>query len=154
MESKKNIEKFHSKEHAQEKFDKGRERLVFESVGERKSEEQEKKDEIIKDDDIKISKDDSASENQERIKEIDDILAYGLNDIFLSLSSEKQQEFKKKGEQTRDKINQLLNSAKLSIGKIVILIKKWLSLIPKVNRYFLEQEAKIKADKIIKLKKY
>jgi len=32
------------------------------------------------------------------------------------------------------------------------LIKKWLLLIPGVNKYFLEQEAKIKADEIVKMK--
>ncbi len=154
MESKKNIEKIPSREQGQEKIDKDREIPAPEKTLEKKSEEQEKKDEIISDDDVQGSQGEILSESQERMKKIDDILAYGLNDIFLSMSPEKQEEFRRKGEETRDKINQLLNKAKLSIGKIVILIRKWLSLIPKVNRYFLEKEAKIKADKIIKLKKY
>ncbi len=95
-----------------------------------------------------------SEEKQARAKEIDDVLAFGLNDIFLSLSPEKQEEFKQKGEETVAKINNLLDKAKVNLGKIVILIKKWLAIIPGVNRFFLEQEAKIKADKIIKLKKY
>lgn len=116
----------------------------------------EKKDEsvAIDDKDVKEEKKEGQELNNERAQEIDDILAKGLNDIFLSLPADKQEEFRKKGEETRDKINQLLDKAKVNIGKIVVLIKKWLSLIPSVNRYFLEQEAKIKADKIIKLKKY
>ena len=116
----------------------------------------EKKDETPISD-VKIDTDQEEkieTEEDERLKKIDDILAFGLNDIFLTLSPDKQQEFKIKGEETRDKINLLLKKTKINVGKIVNLIKKWLSIIPQVNRFFLEQEAKIKADKIIKLKKY
>jgi hypothetical protein len=34
----------------------------------------------------------------------------------------------------------------------VDVIKRWLSIIPGINKFFLEQDAKIKAEKIIKLK--
>jgi len=50
------------------------------------------------------------------------------------------------------KINTLLDKAKINLGKIASLIRKWLSIIPGVNKFFLEQEAKIKADEIMKLK--
>lgn len=154
MESKKNLEKIPHIEQGQEKIDKDREKTSSEKIIEKKPENLEEKDELITDDDIDDTQDKNISESQQRINEIDDILAYGLNDIFLSMPAEKQGEFRKKGEETRDKIDQLLNKAKVNMGKIVILIRKWLSLIPQVNRYFLEKEAKIKADKIIKLKKY
>jgi hypothetical protein len=138
----------------------------FENLPEKKEQSQEKKVEkpvekkdesdkkiklpIIK----KVSQDEEVSEEKKhRSKEIDGILANGLSDVFLSLSPEKQDEFKKKGEETTVKINNLLDKTKVNLGKIVILIKKWLSIIPGVNRLFLEQEAKIKADRIIKLKK-
>ncbi|MBI4779503.1 hypothetical protein HY797_03570 [Candidatus Falkowbacteria bacterium] len=87
-----------------------------------------------------------------RQKQIESILAEDLAEIYLSLTPEKQQEFKVKGEQTANKINQLLAKAKINIGEIIKLIKKWLSLIPGINKYFLEQEAKIKADELVKLK--
>jgi hypothetical protein len=35
------------------------------------------------------------------------------------------------------------------VKKILALIRDWLKLIPGVNRFFLEQEAKIKTDKIL-----
>ncbi len=94
-----------------------------------------------------------SNEKLERAKKIDEVLAMGLNNIFLTLSSEKQDEFKKKGEETVFKINNLLDKAKVNIDKIVKLIRNWLKIIPGVNKFFLEQEAKIKADNIIKLKK-
>jgi hypothetical protein len=85
-------------------------------------------------------------------KQIEKILASGLEDIYLSLTPAKQKEFKLVGEQTAAKINKLLAKAKVNLGAIIRLIRKWLSLIPGVNRYFLEQEAKIRADEIIKMK--
>ncbi|MDD4900761.1 MAG: hypothetical protein PHS62_01450 [Patescibacteria group bacterium] len=85
-------------------------------------------------------------------KQIEKVLASGLDDIYLSLTPEKQEQFKRAGEETAGKINKLLSKTKVKLGAIVKLIRKWLSLIPGVSKYFLEQEAKIKADEIIKLK--
>ncbi len=83
--------------------------------------------------------------------EIEKILEKDLADIYVSLPPEKQRQFKVVGEQTATAINDLLVKGKLTIRKIVELIRKWLTLIPGVNRFFLEQEAKIKADEIKKL---
>lgn len=93
------------------------------------------------------------SEYEEREKQIENFLARGLEDIYLGLSKEKQIEFRRAGEETAKKINKLLESTKVNLGKIVSLIRKWLAIIPGVNKYFLEQETKIKSDEIIKLKK-
>lgn len=87
-----------------------------------------------------------------RAQEIDKILADGLHETFLKLSPKKQQEFKLAGEDTTAKINLLLNKTKIKVDKIISLIKKWLKIIPGINHFFLEQEAKIKADKIINIK--
>ena len=87
-----------------------------------------------------------------RANEIDAILADGLNDVFLKMNSAQQAEFKKTGEETVTKINQLLQETKVKVNKIVELIRKWLKLIPGVNKFFIEQEVKIKADKIMKIK--
>ena len=64
----------------------------------------------------------------------------------------KQREFKGEGEKTAAKINQLMSKTKVNVKKIINLIKKWLSIIPGINSFFLEQEAKIKADEIFKIK--
>ncbi|MDD5032145.1 MAG: hypothetical protein PHR36_03845 [Patescibacteria group bacterium] len=90
---------------------------------------------------------------KEREKRIEKIMENGLEDIYLSLPADKQREFKLEGEKTMKEINVLLDKVKVNIGKIANLIKKWLSLIPGVNKFFLEQEAKIKADEIMKLKR-
>jgi len=93
------------------------------------------------------------SGNKLREKQIEDALAKGLDEAFLSMPLQKQREFKKMGEQTAREINNLLDQAKVKIKKIITLIRKWLLIIPGVNKFFIEQESKIKADEIIKLKK-
>lgn len=90
--------------------------------------------------------------HQKREQEIDTLLSDGLSETFLAMSPDKQKIFKDEGEQTAKKINVLLDATKINLNKIVDLIRRWLSLITGVNRFFLDQEAKIKADKIIKIK--
>lgn len=89
----------------------------------------------------------------ERERAIESIMANGLEDLFLGLSPDKQLEFKKNGEETAEKINKLLDQAKVKIKKIVDLLKKWLSFLPGAGKFFIEQEAKIRADKITELRK-
>jgi hypothetical protein len=83
---------------------------------------------------------------------VDNILSEGLGETFLAMSPAKQKLFKEEGEKTVKKINILLDATKVNVNKIVTLIRKWLSIIPGVNRFFLDQEAKIKTDNIIKIK--
>jgi hypothetical protein len=86
-----------------------------------------------------------------RTKEIEKVLEKDLGDIYVSLPPEKQRQFKIIGEETAIAINDLFNTGKLKIKRIIDLIRKWLSIIPGVNKFFLEQETKIKADEIIKI---
>jgi|EPASupsiteSAE347_1022098.scaffolds.fasta_scaffold03283_7 hypothetical protein len=83
---------------------------------------------------------------------IDNILSEGLNEVFLKMNPDEQAVFKKTGEETVIKISKLLMETKVKVNKIVALIRKWLQLIPGVNKFFLEQEVKIKADKIMRIK--
>jgi len=76
----------------------------------------------------------------------------GLNDSYQRLSPVAKQEFKLKGEQAASQIRELLKSARVKVKKILRLILDWLRILPGVNHFFLEQEAKIKTDKIIALK--
>lgn len=82
-------------------------------------------------------------------EEIEDILEEDLKEIYTSMPPNKQVEFRKKGEETRSKVRELVGSAKVNAKKVFSLIRGWLKIIPGVNRFFLEQEAKIKTDKIL-----
>ena len=92
-------------------------------------------------------------QKKEREKQIEKILEKDLGDIYVDMPLDKQKEFKIAGEQTAREINILLDKAKIKVKKIIDLIKKWLILIPGINKFFLEQEAKIKADGIMNIKK-
>ncbi len=83
---------------------------------------------------------------------IEDVLAEDMTDVFLKMSPDKQAAFKEKGEETASKIRQMVDGAKVNAKKMFDLIREWLKLIPGVNKFFLEQEAKIKTDKILNLK--
>ncbi len=83
---------------------------------------------------------------------IEKIMEEGLNDSYQRLSPVAKQEFKMKGEQAASQIRELLKSTHVKIKKILRLILDWLRILPGVNHFFLEQEAKIKTDKIIALK--
>ncbi len=84
---------------------------------------------------------------------VEKIMEEGLSEPFQRLSPIAKQEFKLRGEQTAEKISVLLRGTHIKIKKILQLIFEWLRLLPGINQFFLEQEAKIKMDKIIRLKK-
>lgn len=80
---------------------------------------------------------------------IESILAEGLEELYGKMAPSEQQVFKKRGEEVASTIRQMIQGAKVKMSKVLSLIRGWLGMIPGVNKYFLEQEAKIKADKIL-----
>jgi hypothetical protein len=82
---------------------------------------------------------------------IEKVMEEGINDAYQRLSPVAKQEFKLKGEETAIKIRELLRSAHVRAKKVLRLILEWLKMLPGINKFFLEQEAKIKTDRIISL---
>ena len=91
------------------------------------------------------------SAKSEELQAIEDILEEDLEEAYWQLPPSMREQFKKRGEDTAKKIERLVRAVRLNILKVLRLLQKWLSLIPHVNTFFLEQEAKIKADKIVAL---
>ncbi len=85
---------------------------------------------------------------------VEKIMQENLEGAYRALDAVHQQEFKIKGEETARAIRHLLTKTRVRIKKIFRLILEWLSILPGINRFYLEQEAKIKADKILALKYY
>ncbi len=85
----------------------------------------------------------------ETLKRIEEILVEGLDSYYQNLPETLKAQFKKKGEETASRIEKIIGSAKIVIGKIFNLIVAWLKIIPGVNKFFIEQEAKIKTDRIL-----
>lgn len=87
------------------------------------------------------------------VVEVEKVMEEGLKEAWKELGPIQRQEFKIKGEQTAVQIRELLKAAHVKVKKIFRLIVEWLKMLPGINRFFLEQEAKIKTDKILALKR-
>jgi len=88
----------------------------------------------------------------QRYQRIEQILEEDFGEIYNNLSPQEQKLFKIKGEEAARSIFQLVyHKSKVKVKKIIKMIKEWLKTIPGINKFFLEQEAKIKADKIVAL---
>lgn len=83
------------------------------------------------------------------LAQIENILANNLGDIYTQLPEDKREAFKVKGEEVASKIHEMVTTAKIKVHKILKLVTEWLGMIPAVNVYFLQQEAKIKLDQIM-----
>ena len=93
----------------------------------------------------------AAQPKSELLIEVEEILSEDLGDVFQKMTPENQQKFKAKGEEIARTIWQMIETAKLHLKKVLTMLREWLKMVPGVNRYFLEQETKIKIDKIIDL---
>ena len=83
-------------------------------------------------------------------KEIEDVLAEDLENLYWDLPEPERLIFKHKGEETASKIRFLLGEATIRVQEIFRLIVEWLKFLPGVSHFFIEQEAKIKTDKVLK----
>lgn len=85
----------------------------------------------------------------QELQAIEKVMAGGLEEIYINLDPKTKQIVKTEGEITANKIEALLQTGKDVAKKILQLIRAWLHKIPGVNSFFLEQESKIKTDKIL-----
>lgn len=85
-------------------------------------------------------------------KEIENVLSEGLEQLYWEMPELQRQIFKTKGERVATQIRALLGEATVRVQDIFRLIVDWLKALPGVSRFFIEQEAKIKTDKLTKLR--
>lgn len=85
---------------------------------------------------------------------IEGILAEDLKEIYASMDEPAKRQFRAEGERVAGKIELIIQQVKVKVKKILDLIRIWLTMIPGVNKYFIEQETKIKLDKIMALRKH
>lgn len=96
-------------------------------------------------------KDEIIPQKSETLVKVEGIMQEGLEDIYLKMDPKTQNLFRQRGEEASQKIMALLSEMKIKVKKILTLIREWLLLIPNVNKFWLDQESKIKTDKIIGL---
>ncbi len=85
-------------------------------------------------------------------QEIERILEGDLEEMYFAMPPEAQTKFKVEGEKVTQSIRQMMKSGVVKMRKILSLITDWLKIIPGVNKFFLEKQAKIKAEKILNLR--
>lgn len=93
----------------------------------------------------------SVSADNEEMHQIESILSEGLESEYQALSPALQARFRQEGERIAMAIQTILHHSKQAARQILDLIRHWLGLIPGVNKFFLEQEAKIKTDRLLEL---
>lgn len=84
-------------------------------------------------------------------QDIEKILSEDMEDIYKNLPEILRKDFQKKGEETAKEIKNIISQTKIIVSRILMLIKNWLLMVPGVNKFFLEQECKIKTGKILDL---
>lgn len=84
--------------------------------------------------------------------EVEAVLSEGLEELYKQLAPNERAAFKKKGEETAKTVRELLLEAKVNVKKVFDAIRDWLKLLSdRANKFYLEQEAKIKTDKLLLL---
>ncbi len=82
------------------------------------------------------------------LSQVENILSEDMQSLYAALPTELKPKFKAKGEEVAMTIKTMLERAKVKTRKILKLIREWLKMIPGVNKFFLEQAAAIKTQKI------
>ncbi len=85
------------------------------------------------------------------VRSIEQILSEDLMEQFKAMNPSDKAKFRAKGEETVSKLMVLMGKTVVKAKEVLVLILGWLKLLPSANKYFLEQESKIKTDKIIEL---
>lgn len=83
------------------------------------------------------------------LKQVESLLSEGLQQLYLSLPENRRAAFKQKGEQIANAITDMIMYGKAKVKEIWALIGSWLGTISGVNKYYVEQEIKIKTDRIM-----
>lgn len=86
-------------------------------------------------------------------KQVEQVLEEGLGDLYRKLDPAAQVKFRHEGEVTAVRIAEILGQVKVKVIEIMRLLRRWLSLLPGVNSLFVESQAKLKAEKLLRLKR-
>lgn len=94
-----------------------------------------------------------SSQKDEVTLQIEKILEESLGEYVATMPEDARIRFLYKGQETASRIAVMVRTMKVQAKKVVELIRDWLLSIPGVNKFFLEQEAKIKTDRVLELER-
>ncbi len=84
---------------------------------------------------------------------LEKILEDGLGEHVSAMPEEARVRFLYKGQETAVALTNMVRRYKVQAKRVIELLRSWLLTIPGVNKFFLEQEAKIKTDRILAFEK-
>lgn len=84
-------------------------------------------------------------------QDVQKILEDNLEEAIVTMPEEAKQRFLQKGKEIGSIVADMVRRYKVEVKRVLSLLKDWLTTIPGVSRFFLEQEAKIKTDRILEL---
>jgi len=87
------------------------------------------------------------------LMEVERELEDGLWEAYSVMPPDLRQRFKVEGERVAQVIREGLAAGNLTGKRVIEIITNWLKMIPKINKWFLRQEAKTKADTILEMQK-
>ncbi len=90
-------------------------------------------------------------QKDEVVLAVEKILEEGMDAHFKTMPEDAKLRFQQKGVEVSGRIATMLRTFKVQAKNVILLIREWLLTIPGVNKYFMEQEAKIKTDRILEL---
>jgi hypothetical protein len=93
----------------------------------------------------------SAPEKDAYHVKVERILEDNLIDVYVELPKDVRARFKAAGEALAAQLRAMTEKKAPKPTAVLEPIRKWLKVIPGVNPFFLEQEAKIKTDKVMSL---
>lgn len=95
----------------------------------------------------------AAPVKDEVFQAVEKILEDGLGEYYKDLPEQAKIRFQTKGEQVAGEIAVMVRQFGVKVKQVILLIRDWLLTIPGVNKFFIEQEAKIKTDRILELER-
>ncbi len=84
---------------------------------------------------------------------VERVLEEGLSDLYQKLDPAAQAKFRHEGEVTAVRVTELLKEVSVKVVELMRLIRRWLFMLPGVSSLFVEGQAKLKAEKLLRLKR-
>lgn len=84
---------------------------------------------------------------------VEKVLEDGLADLYQKLDPAAQAKFRHEGEVTAVRVTELLQEVKVKVVELMRLIRRWLFMLPGVSSLFVESQAKLKAEKLLRLRR-
>lgn len=84
-------------------------------------------------------------------EEVASIVQDGIEQMTATMEPTAKERFLKKGQEITFIIASMVRGFHVKAKEVLRLLKEWILTIPGVNKFFLEQEVKIKTDRIVEL---